>query len=147
MSLHFSNHSSFLFSLTHRCYSYIGRQGGAQNVSIGQKCQVKGVIMHELIHALGRWHEQSRPDRDRYIRVNEGNIKEGKGLLGYLACKAHASVLGQFLSLLKCNHDWSCITGWIGAWSCICWKFMVCACHRCMFETGQTNQPYASSVQ
>lgn len=56
----------------------MGRQQGAQNVSLGQHCGSKGVIMHELIHALGRWHEQSRYDRSEYVIINERNIKEGE---------------------------------------------------------------------
>lgn len=41
--------------------------------------------MHELVHALGRWHEQSRPDRDQHIRVNKDNIREGEAIVSRMS--------------------------------------------------------------
>ncbi|XP_069938204.1 zinc metalloproteinase nas-4-like [Cherax quadricarinatus] len=60
------------------CSSWVGRSGGVQVVSLGQGCVQFGVILHELMHAAGFWHEQSRSDRDQYVVINWNNIKTGK---------------------------------------------------------------------
>ncbi|KAI1299973.1 Astacin-like metalloprotease toxin 1 [Halotydeus destructor] len=59
------------------CYSSIGRIGGQQTISLAEGCYCKGTIIHEVMHALGFWHEQNRSDRDDYIQVLYENIKDG----------------------------------------------------------------------
>ena len=55
--------------------SQIGKSGGAQDVLIRENCSnLEGVIIHELGHALGFWHEQSRCDRDNYVEILWQNI-------------------------------------------------------------------------
>lgn len=59
------------------CWSKVGRVGGSQPLSLGSGCEYVGVVMHELMHSLGIWHEQSRTDRDKYVEVLWHNIKKG----------------------------------------------------------------------
>ncbi|CAJ0586791.1 unnamed protein product, partial [Mesorhabditis spiculigera] len=54
------------------CWSAVGRDDTEpiQIVSIGRGCEHFGVTSHELAHALGVFHEQSRHDRDKFVTLN-----------------------------------------------------------------------------
>ncbi|MFT7808004.1 high choriolytic enzyme 1-like isoform X2 [Arapaima gigas] len=61
------------------CWSYLGRIGGAQTLSLQSPgCMWSGVVSHELMHALGFVHEQSRSDRNHYVTIKWENILEGQ---------------------------------------------------------------------
>jgi len=61
------------------CFTYVGRTlPYAQEVSLDRHCRWSGAILHEFMHAFGFWHEQSRPDRDKYVIVKLENVKDGK---------------------------------------------------------------------
>ncbi|XP_043209191.1 zinc metalloproteinase nas-14-like [Amphibalanus amphitrite] len=59
------------------CFSSIGRRGGNQSLNIGIKGNNVGNAKHLLMHALGFWHEHSRPGRDADIEVLWDNVTEG----------------------------------------------------------------------
>ena len=71
------NHPLTLFFVS-RCWSHIGKSGGKQKLSLGFGCFNHGTALHELGHALGMHHEQSRPDRDMYVEIKWDHIKDGK---------------------------------------------------------------------
>ena len=85
------------------CYSYVGLiYNGSQELNLqpgipGCLVNSPGIAEHEMLHALGTWHEQSRPDRledrlrlkanelsnihsfrDQYVTVNEVNVQADK---------------------------------------------------------------------
>uniref|UniRef100_A0A3Q3KIK9 Metalloendopeptidase n=2 Tax=Monopterus albus TaxID=43700 RepID=A0A3Q3KIK9_MONAL len=61
------------------CFSSVGNQrAGKQVLSIGTNCDRIATIEHEFLHALGFWHEQSRADRDDYVRIMWDRISEGR---------------------------------------------------------------------
>jgi len=57
------------------CYSYLGQMGGHQPIRLSDKCTWQSAV-HEIMHALGFFHEHSRADRDRYIKIRWDNIED-----------------------------------------------------------------------
>uniref|UniRef100_A0A1I7XNG4 Metalloendopeptidase n=1 Tax=Heterorhabditis bacteriophora TaxID=37862 RepID=A0A1I7XNG4_HETBA len=58
------------------CWSYVGKQSkwASQDISIGDGCNSIGTITHEIGHALGFFHTQSRYDRDNAVYIDFNNI-------------------------------------------------------------------------
>ncbi|WP_163999260.1 M12 family metallopeptidase [Pyxidicoccus caerfyrddinensis] len=64
-----------------KCQSVVGRLSGRIIVSnpqplyLGTECD-RGRALHELGHAMGLYHEQSRQDRDQFIQVHPANFAD-----------------------------------------------------------------------
>ena len=63
-------------SITNSCIANLGKIGGRQFINIVDGCSF-GTVIHEIGHTVGFWHEQSRPDRDNYVWINESNVMAG----------------------------------------------------------------------
>mmetsp|Transcript_63377 Transcript_63377/g.198395 ORF Transcript_63377/g.198395 Transcript_63377/m.198395 type:complete len:613 (+) Transcript_63377:72-1910(+) len=73
------NPAIFVKSGESGCFANVGSPagwGGSTSVCHLQPgaCDSMGIAVHEIGHNLGMVHEQSRPDRDSYVRVEMGNV-------------------------------------------------------------------------
>ena len=59
------------------CFSDVGRAGGRQEISLAQGCLEYDTAIHELMHAVGFYHEHERWDRDQFIDIQWQNIDRG----------------------------------------------------------------------
>ena len=75
-----TNKSLIILFQTHirSCNADVGRRGGRQIVSLGEGCLHTSVVVHEIGHVVGFWHEQNRPDRDNHVEIFTDNIMDRK---------------------------------------------------------------------
>ncbi|XP_065064873.1 uncharacterized protein LOC135691056 isoform X2 [Rhopilema esculentum] len=80
--IRFVNHTNekdyLTFFRDNSCWGDVGRLGGENKISVGHLCDFRYVVAHEIGHAIGFYHEQTRMDRDKYIDVKWDNILEHK---------------------------------------------------------------------
>jgi hypothetical protein len=77
------------------CYSYIGDiHMGAQDINGAVDCSTTA-LLHEMGHAVGLYHEQSRMDRDSFVTFYRDNLIDG-GETQYGQPSANAQDVGSY---------------------------------------------------
>ncbi|XP_006036092.1 uncharacterized protein LOC102371087 isoform X1 [Alligator sinensis] len=96
------------------CFSSVGRAGGMQVVSLDPAClqRGKGVALHELMHVVGFWHEHSRADRDKYIKISWNDILTGFEVNFMKAWTTNMLVGYDYSSILHYGRYAFSRTGW-----------------------------------
>ena len=59
------------------CASFVGRADQQPQPLFVESCTV-GSVIHEIGHAVGLYHEHTRPDRDMWVTVDESQIRAGR---------------------------------------------------------------------
>ena len=93
--------------------------GGRQDISIAPGC-TSLIPVHEIFHALGRWHEQSRPDRDNFITVNLNNVSPSKLLLLVIILAIIIILIQPMIQsyVMSLSSMWWCEDNTVTVWLC-----------------------------
>lgn len=78
--------------------SFVGRIGGEQVINI-VSWGTRFIIVHELLHCLGFFHEQSRPDRGTFVQILCNNIQggcSGSTFLNNFTVESAATAYGNY---------------------------------------------------
>ncbi|XP_055837672.1 seminal metalloprotease 1-like [Episyrphus balteatus] len=75
------------------CRSNVGYRRRIQNLNLSRGCFRPGTIVHELLHSVGFYHQQSAADRDEFVRIAYENISSGRE---HNFNKYSSSVVGDF---------------------------------------------------
>lgn len=110
--------------------SHIGRSGGIQTIKFRtghdnpdppyyHSQPTQGTIRHEVLHAVGLWHEQGRSDRDQFVTVDYNCIIDGTGNNNYDR-HLNSADLGpyDFNSIMHYSAEAQCIED--ASMECIC---------------------------
>ncbi|TQV86538.1 pre-peptidase C-terminal domain-containing protein [Aliikangiella coralliicola] len=84
-----------------RNYATVGMVGGKQILSMVNWGSLY-VIVHELGHSLGMWHEQQRSDRDQFVDIHLDNVKDG---MAYNFSKHATTDYGEYDFMSVMHYD------------------------------------------
>lgn len=117
--------------------SMVGMVGGEQFININS-WGTQFTIVHELMHCLGFYHEQQRPDRDTYVQVNCANVQGG---CNGTVFNNNFSLLSALSTLVYGNYDFDSVMHYDQcAFSIDCPAGSTCACTNTVMTVLPPNQ-------